>query len=87
VIASETKTVVVGADLINKLENNEPLSWRDIQKSSVQIWGYRLEDLRVPEVMRHPGLYKWTYDYDDFVGYMSGILPVEDFITGAGGII
>jgi CRISPR-associated endonuclease/helicase Cas3 len=87
VIASETRTVVVGADLINKLENNEPLSWRDIQKSSVQIWGYRLEDLRVPEVTHYPGLYKWTYKYDDFIGIMAGILPVEDFVTGAGGII
>jgi CRISPR-associated endonuclease/helicase Cas3 len=85
VIAPETKTVVIGTDLINRLENHEPVNWRDIQKSSVQIWGYRLEDLRIPEVQHHPGMYKWTYEYDDFIGYMAGILPVEGFVIGAPG--
>ena len=84
VIASDAKTVVVGEDLINRLESYQPATWRDIQKSSVQIWGYRLDDLRLPEVLGHPGVYKWTYEYDDFVGYMAGILSVESFKKGIG---
>nr|HPJ97436.1 hypothetical protein [Syntrophales bacterium] len=60
------------------------VSWRDIQKSSVQIWGYRLEYLRLPEVMYHPGVYKWIYEYNDFLGYMAGILSVEAVEKGIG---
>ena len=50
----------------------------------MQIWGYRLDDLRIPEVTGHPGLYKWTYPYDDFIGYMAGILPIEAIKSGSG---
>lgn len=84
VIASDTRTVVVGEALINKLENYLPVDWRDIQKSSVQIWGYRLDDLRIPEVLGHPGIYKWTYAYNDFIGYMADILSVEKIKQGIG---
>jgi len=66
------------------LESHLPIDWRDIQKSSVQIWGYRLDDLRIPEVLDHPGIYKWTYAYDDFIGYMAGILSIEAIKQGIG---
>jgi len=79
VITSDTRTVIIGEDLIGKLENHYSVDWRDIQKSSVQIWGYRLDDLGIPKVLGHPRIYKWTYPYDDFIGYMAGILPVEAF--------
>jgi phosphate starvation-inducible protein PhoH len=85
VIASDTRTVIVGENLVKKLENHLPVDWRDIQKSSVQIWGYRLNDLRIPEVLGHPGMYKWIYGYNDFIGYMAGILPVEAIQKGIGG--
>ncbi|MCF8067396.1 MAG: DEAD/DEAH box helicase family protein [Desulfobacterales bacterium] len=77
VIASDTRTVVVGEKLIKKLENHDSVDWREIQKSSVQIWGYRLANLRIPEVLEHPSIYKWVYDYNDFIGYMAGILFIE----------
>ena len=85
VIASDNRTAVVGEELIRKLENHAPVGWRDIQKSSVQVWGYRLDDLRVPEVFGHPGLFKWIYAYDDFIGYMAGLLPVEAIKSNIGG--
>lgn len=78
VIASDTRTVIIGEDLVKKLEKHLPVDWRDIQKSSVQIWGYRLNDLRIPEVFGYPGMYKWTYSYDDFIGYMAGILKMTN---------
>jgi len=84
VIASDTRTVIIGEDLIKKLENHLPVDWRDIQKSSVQIWGYRLDNLRTPEVLGHPGIYKWIYAYNDFIGYMAGVLPVEMVKRGIG---
>lgn len=84
VIASDTKTVIVDGDILDRLEKHTPVSWRDLQKSSVQIWGYRLNDLRVPEVLGNPGVYKWPYAYDDFIGYMAGILSVEAIKQGIG---
>ena len=84
VIASDTRTVVVSEILIKKLENHCQVDWRDMQKSSVQIWGYRLDNLHIPEIVGHPGVYKWTYPYNDFIGYMAGILPVEAIKSGSG---
>jgi len=84
VIASDTRTVIIGEDLVRKLENHLLVDWRDIQKSSVQIWGYRLNDLCIPEVLGHPGMYKWIYAYNDFIGYMAGILSVETVKHGIG---
>jgi len=84
VIASDTRTVIIGEGLVEKLENHLPVDWRDIQKSSVQIWGYRLNDLRIPEVLGHPGMYKWIYGYNDFIGYMAGVLSVEKVKQGIG---
>jgi len=84
VIASDTRTVVVDTEIVKKLEDHLPVDWRDIQKASVQIWGYRLDALRIPEVWGHPGMYKWSYAYNDFIGYMAGILPVEAFKQGSG---
>lgn len=78
VIASDTRTVVIDEALVAKIENHLPVDWRDIQKSSVQIWGYRLDYLRIPEVSGYPGVYKWIYDYNDFIGYMAGILKLSN---------
>lgn len=78
VIASETQTVVVDTELVERLEKHCPVDWRDIQKASVQIWGYRLAALRIPEVSGHPGIYKWIYTYDDFIGYMAGVLKMTN---------
>ncbi len=83
VITSDTRTVVVGEELIRNLEEHSRVDWRDIQRSSVQIWGYRLDDLRIPQVSEYQGLYKWTYAYDDFIGYMAGILPVDAIKSGS----
>lgn len=84
VIASDTRTVVVDEETVTKLEHHLPLNWREIQKVSVQIWGYRLDALSIPEILGHSGMYKWTYAYNDFIGYMAGILPVEEFKQGIG---
>lgn len=84
VIANDTRIVVIDEGVVCRMENHHPVNWRDIQNTSVQIWGYRLEYLRVPEVSGHPGIYKWTYPYDNFIGYMAGILPVEKFKQGNG---
>ncbi|HQB35694.1 MAG TPA: hypothetical protein PLY11_13225 [Syntrophorhabdus sp.] len=84
VITSDTRTVVIDYEVINRLEKRLPVDWQDIQRSSVQIWGYHLENLHVPEIFGYRGIYKWTYAYNDFIGYMAGILPVEEINEGIG---
>lgn len=85
VIASDTRTALVEGGVIERLQRHLPVGWREIQKSSVQIWGYRLEILKLPEIHGYRGLYKWVYPYDSFLGYMAGVLPIEAIQKGMGG--
>jgi CRISPR-associated endonuclease/helicase Cas3 len=87
VISADTRTVVVDKALIEKIEHHHPVGWRELQKLSVQIWQYRIRDLRIPEVDGFPGLYKWIYEYNSFIGYMAGILKIESFKQGGDGCI
>ncbi|MFZ1984001.1 MAG: hypothetical protein WAU91_06285, partial [Desulfatitalea sp.] len=87
VIDAQTLTAVVDEALVKKMESHAPVDWREIQKSSVQIWSYRLQFLGLPEFSSHPGVYKWTYAYDDFIGYMAGVLKIESFKNGGDGCI
>lgn len=83
VIANDTRVVVVERTLVQRLEKFEPVNWQELQNGSVQIWGYRLDALKIPEIVGRSGLYKWNYGYDDFLGYMAGILKVEAFTSFA----
>ena len=84
VIASDTRIVVVDNEIISRLESHLSVDWRDVQRASVQIWGYRLDDLQIPEIYGRPGIYKWTYTYDSFIGYMSGVLAWRPSRPGSG---
>ena len=84
VIDSDTYTVVVDDSVKQQLKNWGKVSWQEIQNCSVQIWATRIESLAVPEFERYPKLYEWNLAYDDFVGYMAGVLQVEDFVAKGG---
>lgn len=83
VINTDTRVVVVDELIMCRIEKYENIEWRDIQKGSVQIWGYKLDKLGIQEFKEKPGLYKWVLDYDDFIGYMAGIITMEDFLSGS----
>ena len=87
IIGDDTRTVVIGEDLIRRIESFEPVDWREIQKHSVQIWGYRIENLQVPEINRHPGVYAWHLAYSPFLGIMEGILGLEDLERNGGAVL
>jgi CRISPR/Cas system-associated endonuclease/helicase Cas3 len=80
VINTDTRMVLVDEELIAQIERHEKVDWRELQKKSVMIWGYKLEALHIPEI--RDGLYKWTLAYDDFLGYMAGLLTVEKIVAG-----
>jgi CRISPR-associated endonuclease Cas3-HD len=85
VINTDTRFTIVDKELIKRIENYENVTWQEIQKKSVTIWGYKLQDLHIPQI--RSGLYKWNLDYNDFLGYMAGVLTVEKFLTGEGTIV
>lgn len=87
VIASDTRTVVVDPGLASRLESFQPVDWRDIQRNSVQLWGSRLDKLRIPGIANQPGLYKWNLGYSPFLGCMEGILPIVDLMGQGGGVL
>jgi CRISPR-associated endonuclease/helicase Cas3 len=87
VIDANTYTVVVDDIVKQRLKNWDKVSWQEIQNCSVQIWGTRIESLCVPQFERYPNLYEWNLAYDDFLGYMAGVLQVEEFSAKGGTVL
>jgi len=87
VIEANTYTVVVDDMVKQRLKNWGKVSWQEIQNCSVQIWGTRIESLCVPQFEQYPNLYEWNLAYDDFLGYMAGVLQVEEFAAQGGAVL
>ncbi len=90
VINTDTRTVVVKEDIVEKLKSHTKVSSHEIMLSSVQIWNYKiLRDNKygVEEIRGFPELFRWTRDYDEFLGYMKGIVNLLDFYQKGGGIV
>ena len=77
VIDSDTVTLVIGENLKLELENHERVDWKEIQNSSVQIWVNKADKLRLNNIVGYPDIYFWPYLYDNFLGYMAGVLENE----------
>lgn len=79
VIDATTKTVVVERDLIERLENPDRSqwpNWRELMLGSVQIWSGNERRFSLPEVQGLPDLFRWNLEYNSFLGYMAGVLPL-----------
>ena len=76
VIDSDTRLVVVDSTVAERLQYGK-VDWRELQKVSVQIARYKLNELRTPVVLEN--IYRWNLDYDDFLGYMAGIIKLKKF--------
>jgi CRISPR-associated endonuclease/helicase Cas3 len=87
VIDANTVTVIVAPHLQELLKRGHWCCKRELQKHSVQIWGWQVENLELLEFSHFPGLYGWQYEYSDFLGYMEGLLPVIEFSAGTPTVI
>lgn len=87
VINTDTYTVIVDETIKQRLKKWDAVPWKEIQNHSVQIWGTRIDSLHIPQFSQYPGLYEWNLAYDDFIGYMAGVLTVEDFVAMGGAAI
>ena len=74
VIDSNTRIAVVDHSLANTIRYGKT-DWRELQKNSVQIAKYKLDEVRAPEIL--DGIYHWNLGYDTFIGYMSGIVKLK----------
>ena len=71
VINSDTRLAVVDTGVAKRLRAGI-FNWRELQKVSVQIAKYKLDELRIPYIMDE--IYHWNLEYDNFLGYMAGIV-------------
>lgn len=87
VIECATCTAIVEKELVRRLQNPDRSQWpdwKDVQLGSVQLWSGKETSLRLPEVQGLPGVFRWNLDYDGFLGYMKGLLPLIK--CGMGGL-
>ena len=71
VIDSDTRIAVVDDSLANKIRYNGA-NWTELQKHSIQIAKYKLDELSVPQIKKD--IYFWNLKYDSFIGYMAGVI-------------
>jgi CRISPR/Cas system-associated endonuclease/helicase Cas3 len=71
VIDDNTRLAVVSSDIAERIKHHT-INWKDLQKNSVQIYDNKLQKLKISEILN--GIYFWDLGYDDFLGYMSGVL-------------
>lgn len=82
VIASNTIAVVVDDDLRRRLEDREKrkdVDFREIQQKTVNIYSTKAITYGVVPVDGFDELYRWTLKYDDFLGYMAGVIVLLNF--------
>ena len=79
VIDSDTRLTVVDSDIAKRIQNGN-IDWRLLQRSLVQIKGYMLEQVKAPEIL--PRVYYWKFGYNDFLGFMEGIIQDNKFLNG-----
>jgi CRISPR/Cas system-associated endonuclease/helicase Cas3 len=86
VIESNTLTVIVDKTLKERIENRDKVTPDEIQKGSVQIWSDKEVKYDMQPILGFPDLRYWNLAYNDFLGYMAGVLPTL-FLNQDGGII
>ncbi|GBR73007.1 CRISPR-associated helicase Cas3, partial [Candidatus Termititenax aidoneus] len=83
VIDTDTRLVVIDKALIEKIRKHEKVDWQELQRKSVRMWKPKVDDeFSLPEIL--PDIYKWVYPYDDFLGYMRGVISIKKFENGSG---
>jgi len=75
VIDGDTRLAVVDPDVAKQIQDGK-IGWRELQKNSIQIRSYKLQEFKIPEIL--DGIYLWDLGYDGFLGFMAGILAQND---------
>ena len=76
VINADTRLAVVDKDTASRLRYGN-ISWKELQKVSVQIAKYKLDEMKMSPILND--IYYWSLGYDDFLGYMAGIIKLKKY--------
>lgn len=71
VIEADTCLAVADERIVDRIRNGR-CDWVELQRYSLQIASFKLQELKIPEIAK--GLYHWNLKYDNFLGYMAGII-------------
>jgi CRISPR-associated endonuclease/helicase Cas3 len=84
VISSNTLTVIVDDDLLYRLKDREKrneVHFQELQQKSVNIYTSKEKPYGVAPLDGFSELFYWTLAYDDFLGYMAGVLKLTNFVN------
>jgi CRISPR-associated endonuclease/helicase Cas3 len=88
VIEADTRFVVVDPQLKDLLKNKVHINFKTLLDGSVQLWAHKIEKLCLEKLHGRGEIYVWNYDYEpDFLGYMKGVLQIDEFMASGGAII
>lgn len=71
VIDADTIPAVVNSSLAEEIAHGRG-DWKTLQRHSVSIRRSKIKQWNLKEIA--PGVYQWTLGYNDFLGYMSGVI-------------
>ncbi len=82
VISSNTISVVVADELKRRLEDRKErkgVTPQELQQQTVAIYSSKVLQYGVMPLQGAGDLYAWMLEYDDFLGYMAGVLKLANF--------
>ena len=82
IIASNTISVLVDEELRQRFENRErrkEIEPQELQQKTVAIYNWKASQYGVMPLQGAGDLYFWMLEYDDFLGYMAGVLNLANF--------
>ena len=71
---NDTCLAVVDKAIIERINDNAEISWKDIQRGSVRVRQKLVNKLGIQESHRFPGIFIWDIEYSPFIGYMEAVL-------------
>ena len=71
VIDSDTVTAVVDESFAKEIAHGKG-DWKVLQKKSISIPRNKIKQWNVKEIVED--IFQWTLAYDEFLGYMRGVL-------------
>lgn len=81
VISSNTITVIVDDDLLNRLKDREKrneVPFQELQQKAINIYESKEKQYGIAPLDGFNDLFYWTLAYDDFLGYMAGVLKLNN---------
>lgn len=76
VIDNDTRIAVVDEGIVDRIRGGH-CNWSELQRHSLRIAFFKLQELYIPQIAE--GIYHWNLQYDDFLGYMAGIIQAYKY--------